>query len=574
MTTLPYEPESVRHLLAKSADRGLDGKEETLAHHTWAVLEKLADFIRLRPDLPVTLGQPRLWHLLYWATFLHDFGKAARGFQARLASKTAPVWPYRHEVLSLAFVDWVAAGLSDEETMAIAAAIVSHHKDADRIRQSYGPVERGEPDPVEELFHDEIDKTTIRALFRWLATEGILWRDTLGLAESGIDPLALPDEATAVARIATQGGKRVSFWLRRYYHLLQKLDPHHQRPWVHTLLVLRGMLINSDHLGSGHYGPLPHLLLDADAILASRGLTWAGLYDHQRDSAVVDGSALLEAPTGTGKTEAALLWAAQQGRGRLFYTLPYQASMNAMQGRLAGSFGEELVGLQHGRSLLALYRQKLQDDPTPQNAARAARIARDLAKLNHPPIRIFSPYQMLKAPYRLRGYEAQLADYHQAAFIFDEIHAYEPERLALILETIRFLATHFHARFFVMSATFPAIVKQRLEEVLGGVPSIRATDDLFSEFQRHTLHLLDGEMGDSPNQQRIFAEAEGGRAVLAVCNTVKGAQALYRAAEVALPHTRRLLLHGRFNGEDRLKKSSRSAISPMPHGNSANRCCS
>ena len=40
------------------------------------------------------------------------------------------------------------------------------------------------------------------------------------------------------------------------------------------------------------------------------------------------------APTGSGKTEAAVLWAAAQMNAsptaRLFYTLPYQASMNAM----------------------------------------------------------------------------------------------------------------------------------------------------------------------------------------------------------------------------------------------------
>src|SRR2546430_12186109 len=57
-----------------------------------------------------------------------------------------------------------------------------------------------------------------------------------------------------------------------------------------------------------------------------------------------------------------------------------------------------------------------------------SRWAKNMARLNYQPVRVFSPYQMLKAFYRLKGYEPVLADYYGAAFIFDEIHAYEPKR--------------------------------------------------------------------------------------------------------------------------------------------------
>src|SRR5690606_21217916 len=118
-------------------------------------------------------------------------------------------------------------------------------------------------------------------------------------------------------------------------------------------------------------------------------------------------------------------------------------SMNAMQLRLSDCFDRTLIGLQHGRSLLALYRQLLDKEHDPLSAAREARWARNLAQLNYPPIRVFSPYQMLKGMYRLRGYEALLADFYGANFIFDEIHAYEPSRLAMILKSIEYLTHHF-----------------------------------------------------------------------------------------------------------------------------------
>ena len=58
-------------------------------------------------------------------------------------------------------------------------------------------------------------------------------------------------------------------------------------------------------------------------------------------------------PTGSGKTEAALLWAQknQNPNGRLFYVLPYTASINAMHRRLSKIFRTENVGLLHHNAM-------------------------------------------------------------------------------------------------------------------------------------------------------------------------------------------------------------------------------
>ena len=100
-------PEWLDDVWAKSAIKGAGSQPESLAQHTWEVISRLSEFIRLRPDLPESLGVPRLWQILFWAAFLHDFGKATSGFQTRL--RGGERWPHRHEVISLAFVDWGSA---------------------------------------------------------------------------------------------------------------------------------------------------------------------------------------------------------------------------------------------------------------------------------------------------------------------------------------------------------------------------------------------------------------------------------------------------------------------------------
>lgn len=543
---------------AKSAAKGESGEPESLARHTWLVLARLIDFIRLRPMLPAQIDIPRLWHILYWAAFLHDFGKAAQGFQSRL--RGGPKWEHRHEVLSVLFVEWLAEGLEPDERNWLVAAIVSHHRDAAEIRDRYPLVDEFHDEILSELV-TEVDSETLGALWRWLTECGNAWIEDFGLLDLGVRPLTFAARAQALEVVERQGMERLKFWLKSYRRFVQQLERICDVSWTIGTIALRGHIINADHSASAHAPVLPQLECNRKRVLESRNIQESSLFFHQKESGTKAGSALLIAPTGSGKTEAALLWAARQMESditppRIFYTLPYQASMNAMKVRLAETFGDRNVGLQHGRGLLALYRLLLERENTPASAAKEARWARNLAELNYPPVRIFSPYQMLKGMYRLKGYEALLTDYHNGLFIFDEIHAYETKRLALILKSMEYLRLHFNARFFVMSATFPTLIRDWLNEVLGQPIVIEADERLFNQFKRHRLFLLEGELTDEWAMQRIVGDVEKGKSVLVVCNRVDRAQAVYDELQERLSDSGvgMELLHGRFNGRDRLFK--------------------
>ncbi|MFN3309638.1 MAG: CRISPR-associated helicase Cas3', partial [Anaerolineales bacterium] len=473
----------------------------------------------------------------------------------RKQKEAKAIWgAHRHEVLSLPFLCWFEDSFSEEQSLWVIAAILSHHREPLELKELYPPPEEGEQDELVELI-GRFSERTLQALWRWLDACGSAWIKSLHLSCYPIQPLRLVDRAQAVERVSQEGAAFTRLSLSRYLRWIIKLEPSKERSTLLTaLMILRGSVIQSDHSASAHVGERPLLQIQPQKILEKYQLDHRNLYDHQRRAAQVVGSTLLIAPTGSGKTEAALLWAAAQPRAaRLFYTLPYQASMNAMKQRLSRLFGDFSVGLQHGRGLLALYRLLMEREYDPAQAAHTARWMKNLAELNYPPVRIFSPYQMLKAIYRLKGFEAQLTDYYNALFIMDEIHAYEVTRLAMILRMMQYLKENYQASFFIMSATFPSLIRQWISEALGEVNFITAEPALYQRFQRHTVRFRSGDLLD--HLACAIKEAEAGKSVLVVCNTVARAQQAYHTLSTRLaPSSQVLLIHGRFNQRDRAKK--------------------
>lgn len=534
---------------------------ETLAFHTWRVLERLRDMVSLRPDLPRIAGIERLWHCLFWSCWFHDFGKAADGFQAVLHSREHVPWKHRHEVLSLAFLDWIGDGLSGDEVDWVTAAILFHHRDPHEIEVRYPkPFSRNSwADPVASLCC--VSEDVLEGLWRWIDLCAGSWIEKLRLSEFGVSPISLVPLEEAMSRFTEGFANR----------LRKRLDNAHRWARMHSLpqqvkealgsIIVRGQVISCDHLASAHATKLLHPAGGPRHLLSQWKMTEGELFPHQRACLGLQGSAVMVAPTGSGKTEAALLWASSQVRNggpvpRILYTLPYQASMNAMYDRLRRSSYPDQVGLEHGRSLLALYQRFLDEELPRDQAVKAARLARDLARLHHQPVRVMSPYQILKGFFRLGGYESLLSDTVGAAFIFDEIHAYEPCRLAMILSSVRYLRTQLDARFLVMSATLPSLVRDRLIEALGQCSLVEASQDTFCQFQRHRLFIAEGEVTEDQWIQRIADEGRNGSSVLVCCNTIARAQTVYEqlTGRLGESETRLMLLHGRFNGRDRTLK--------------------
>ena len=560
-TSIPCAEATWHNILAKP--------DESLVAHTWHVLSRLSDQLRLHPTLSADVEAPRLWHWLYWGTFLHDFGKCASGFQAVLQGKQK-AWGYRHEALSLAFVDWLFPRGNPDRQYVI-AVIACHHKDADYIRSDYGYAP-GDP-PENNLAAEMIAQVMPSAqaiLYGWLTHCAQPWAEQFGFVPPYLTPIEMPDAAKATQPLRDRAIYQAVADLVTYTKALgfkanaHAVDEHDQRE-AQIGMLLRGMILIADHAGSARSRDVPFTALDlpSERRMATLFNPGAILHAHQEEAKTAPpGDALLIAPTGSGKTEAALLWLNRQAEldgtppARIFYILPYQASMNAMHKRLSRTFDKEHIGLQHSRAEQAVYYAALDDDRDTETAKTLADLNDETSRLHRYPVNVQSPYQMLKAPFQLKGHEALFSSFQGGRFILDEIHAYEPERLALIIGYIGFLRDHANARFFIMSATMPTHIQEALRETLPGIQRITADNATFAAFQRHRVHVLPRSLSNTETLERIQVDAAAGKSILVCCNTVKRAKELFGLLRVLIPEAPIILVHSRFNGKDRIDKET------------------
>lgn len=499
---------------------------ETLEAHTFACLSVFSSLRECYPDIGEKIGCPEFYKTIFNALFFHDFGKAATGFQEQLNG--GKKWHYRHEILSVPFVDALPTG----DTDLVKLFVLTHHKDLRELARYTG-------DPEDELFCGSPFKEYLAEIIPNLQKlSGILKEYPRLMNHYFGEPADLrPIDLTQCTD-------------ESWEHIIQSTskclrDDRCKQRLKYVGIFGKGSINTCDYLASGGVRKVLKPLPSLDAVFTYP--TYTSIQQRCRET---KGDAIVISPTGSGKTEAALFWATNnlnQAKGnRIFYLLPYTASINAMYQRLSGRLtpyykDDGCVSLLHGKA--SYYLSKMYDD------AKESRFLRDVAKKIYSPYKIMTPYQSLKHLFYIKGYEMGLLEMYQGSFILDEIHAYDARTVGLILSMSEFVKNKLDARILLMSATLPGFIRDIFADSLGISNLLTMGKPELSGYTRHECSLLDGDICD--HIEEIKNTLRGDEKVLVVCNTVKQAQRVYNSLKGIKPSSR--LLHSRFTLGDREK---------------------
>lgn len=519
-------------LLAKSKDSKRGIPSISLKEH---IEDCLLIFNFLKTAFPKAkevsgMGE-KFWEVLKVAIICHDLGKAHKEFQYLLNEKPHQWKSQRHELFSIPFIE-ALTNFDKESIRLIELAVAGHHKDFEELQNQLAFYETGDDFAMLSTLHD-------RKSFPDAFNENVRIKDVFDL---------LQEYEVSINNVQA---KALDGLIRLYVKTPHRLDASN----YFSLMMLFGALKWCDHSGSAKVNRLFNLENKDFQYLHN---TPYQPYTHQLQSGHVVGNILLTAPTGSGKTESAFMWLQKQlnhsSQGRVFYVLPFTASINAMFERLKKEMGDDKIGMLHGKlsDYLNNYFDNLQY--TIQAKKENIQSLKEKFKSVVTPVKVTTPFQLLKHLFGLKGYEQGIFEMAGSHLVFDEIHAYNPETFAQIKVLIEFAIQHLQAKVMIMTATMPQFIQQELENVLGKFTVVKAGDSLYESFRRHKIVLKDGLLSDSLDE--IRQKIRSGKKVLVVCNTVKSAQKTFLALKTTQKKHKAVLLHGSYTGKDRSRKEN------------------
>lgn len=501
----------LNEILAKSIDRGGTTLLEHTQHVAWAI-EVFAEKYPFDFDKKLAIK----------AAALHDLGKAHVHFQHKINSNEdykslmeKEEWNYihRHELSSLGFLPV----FPKDEWDCIIDMVVAHHKSIEKDKSLRGIL--------------DLENENIEGRF-WKRDHLIDWENW---SPYGLEILKI--FGFEIRPIPKKEAEETLEYALEYCE---------NKKWGWS--PLRGLLMSADHFASAFIDEtktnLKDLFTIPDLSFYKNPNRQSALYplsqidtDNKRPHTVV------VAPTGAGKTDFLL----KRCKGRIFYTLPFQASINAMYQRIKDDIKNEnpnvdkKVRVLHSTSALLV---------------KGNKEAESLQHFGGAAIKVLTPHQLAAIVFGTAGYESTMLDLQGTDVILDEIHTYSDVGRSMVLEIVRTLL-RLDCRIHIGTATMPSLLYNEVFKLLkeqGEVYEVKLADDILDGFDRHIVHKMEEEAQIDAVLQTAFAQKEK---VLVIFNTVKKAQKEFKRLTELFPNVPAMLIHSRFRRGDRIALENR-----------------
>lgn len=441
--------------------------------------------------------------LAYEGAILHDIGKAHPRFQQRLKRMSNDNKVLRHEISSLLFL----SVFPESEHDILIEMVVGHHKSVKRDIGGKGLLD----------IDDEIEGYEDFHLGEWNEWSPFAFDllNELGIVCAPFDESIARENLDKALMITLDKSKEYGF-----------------SEW-------RGLLMGADHFASALIDKTERHLLGC---FKTPNLDFYNrihdLYPlSKKDSSSKKSHTLVVACTGAGKTDFLF----RRTSGRVFYMLPFQASINAMYKRVDQDLKASNTNLDirvlHASSSVIQRVEGVEESV--------------LQSLFGSSIKIMTPHQLASIAFGLKGYEALILDLKGSDIILDEIHTYTGVSQAIVLKLVEILKS-INCKIHIGTATMPTVLYSKVKSVLSeDVLEVKLTTDEMDKFDRHVVH----KMQDFENTLPVISKAiKNVEKVLIVCNRVDRSQQTFKKIRELYPNIPVLLLHSRFKRGDRNKK--------------------
>lgn len=442
--------------------------------------------------------------IAYNGAILHDIGKAHPFFQSRLKGENNSKTLFRHEIASLFFISL----FPKEQWNAIIEMVAAHHKSVFRDVGGKGLLDLDENDDFEDFHLGSWSDWSIDAI-KILIDLGVEYKSI-----SKAEAIYNLEYCISYCR-NIKSKKGISDW--------------------------RGLLMGADYFASS--------LSDNTERELSRIFKTPNLkfYDRRhelyplsmREANSGKKHTIVVASTGAGKTD----YLFRRCKGRVFYTLPFQASINAMFKRVANDLEKDNpdidIRLLHSTSIVV--KRKQDEETAMQNLIGSS-------------VKILTPHQLSTIVFGMKGYETIALDVRGCDIILDEVHTYSGISQALVLKLIQTLKS-LDCRLHIGTATMPSILYNKIKTILGSdILEVKLSDEELEGFNRHIIYKISSLQ---ETDLIISKSIEENKKMLIVVNTIKESQEIFKSLRDKYPEVPILLLHSKFKRSDRnLKEKS------------------